>query len=362
MLHINKFKFGLKEKNNRKELIKKISYDINYSPLNFPFDKKSKKETKILATIGPKSCSSNSINRISKFTNLFRINGSHNSIEWHVKISKKIKEICPDSFILLDIPGLKPRTNNTNDIYIKKNQMVKFFYGRECDEQGILSVETTKPLPKINDKVKEFSVSDGLFKFQYVKNKNNYIQGISKTTFKLKTKKGLNIPYSFYDDDLQEKLYLEFINKAEKVQYDGIGLSFIQNGVILKKIRNILKNKILVSKIENLYGLNKAAEISKNSDLIMIDRGDLLAEVGTGNLYKSICEISKQAHCFKKPLIMATENLESMQKRLQPSKSEIIALEHSINLGSHIIMLSDETATSPLFMNTLEWLYTFLQE
>ena len=177
-----------------------------------------------------------------------------------------------------------------------------------------------------------------------------------------KTKKGLNIPYSFYDDDLQEKLYLEFINKAEKVQYDGIGLSFIQNGAILNKIRSKLKNKILVSKIENLYGLNKAAEISKNSDLIMIDRGDLLAEVGTGNLYKSICEISKQAHCFKKPLIMATENLESMQKRLQPSKSEIIALEHSINLGSNIIMLSDETATSPLFMNTLEWLYTFLQE
>ena len=94
----------------------------------------------------------------------------------------------------------------------------------------------------------------------------------------------------------------------------------------------------------------------------MIDRGDLLAEVGEVNLYKAICEISIQAHHFKKPLIMATENLESMQKRLQPSKSEIIALEHSINLGSDIIMLSDETATSPLFMNTLEWLYNFLKQ
>ena len=57
-------------------------------------------------------------------------------------------------------------------------------------------------------------------------------------------------------------------------------MSFIQNGEILKKIRNILKDKFLVSKIENLYGLNNASEISKNSDLIMIDRGDLLAEVG----------------------------------------------------------------------------------
>ena len=55
-----------------------------------------------------------------------------------------------------------------------------------------------------------------------------------------------------------------------------------------------------------------------------------------------------------------SQNLESMQKRLQPSKSEIIALEHSISLGSNIIMLSDETATSNLFLNTLDWLYNFL--
>ena len=58
---------------------------------------------------------------------------------------------------------------------------------------------------------------------------------------------------------------------------------------------------------------------------------------------------------------MATENLESMQTRLQPSKSEIIALEHSIILGTSIIMLSDETATSHLFLNTLNWLNNFLQ-
>ena len=362
MLHINKFKFGLDEKRDLKSITKKNFDDINFNLVRFPFGERSKKETKILVTIGPKSCSINSISNISKFTNYFRINGSHNSIEWHIKVSKRIKEICPESFILLDIPGLKPRTNNLKDIQIKKNQMVKFVFGKQYIEEGVLSIETTKPLPKIKNRVKEFSVSDGLFKFQYIRNKNNYIKGISKNTFKLMPKKGLNIPNSFYDDTLQEKLYLEFIKKAKQVQFDGIGLSFIQNGEILKKIRNILKDKFLVSKIENLYGLNNASEISKNSDLIMIDRGDLLAEVGEKNLYKAICDISTQAHLFKKPLIMATENLESMQKRLQPSKSEIIALEHSINLGSDIIMLSDETATSPLFMNTLEWLYNFLKQ
>ena len=196
----------------------------------------------------------------------------------------------------------------------------------------------------------------------HLKNSKNNIQGISTSNFILKPKKGLNIPLSFYDDVLQEKLYLDFINKSHDIEFDGIGLSFIQNSKILKTIRNKFKNKILVSKIENLYGLNNAGEISKNSDLIMIDRGDLLAEVGTGNFYNSICEISKKALLHNKPLIMATENLESMQKRLQPSKSEIIALEHSIELGTDIIMLSDETATSHLFMNTIGWLFNFLNE
>ena len=112
-------------------------------------------------------------------------------MEWHIKISKRIKEICPESFILLDIPGLKPRTNNLKDIQIKKNQMVKFVFGKQDNEEGVLSIETTKPLPKIKNRVQEFSVSDGLFKFQYIKNKNNFIQGISKNYLQIKTKKGI---------------------------------------------------------------------------------------------------------------------------------------------------------------------------
>lgn len=362
MLHINKFKFGLKENTHLIRSFTRKDATINDKIIKSPFVKKSKERIKILATIGPKSCTRNSIKKISNYTNLFRLNGSHNNINWHIEVSKKIKEICPNSFILLDIPGLKPRTKNSKEIKIKKNQLITFSYGENQFEKDILSVETTKPLPKINNSIKEFSISDGLFKFVHLKNSKNNIQGISTSNFILKPKKGLNIPLSFYDDVLQEKLYLDFINKSHDIEFDGIGLSFIQNSKILKTIRNKFKNKILVSKIENLYGLNNAGEISKNSDLIMIDRGDLLAEVGTGNFYNSICEISKKALLHNKPLIMATENLESMQKRLQPSKSEIIALEHSIELGTDIIMLSDETATSHLFMNTIGWLFNFLNE
>ena len=357
MLHINQFKFGLKE--NVFDIVKD---HYNYFKNNeiSASGKTSRKKVKILVTIGPKSCSENSIKKISKYTNLFRINGSHNTLDWHVQISKRIKAICPKSFILLDIPGLKPRTNNKECINIKKNQIVTFSYGNVKVDNNFLNIKTTKPLPKIKKGISEFSISDGQFLFDHIRNKKNLIQGISKNSFKLNPKKGLNIPNSYYDNQLQEKLYLEFINNAEEVIFDGIGLSFIQDENIPLKIKSILKNKIVVSKIENLYGLNNVQAITKNTDLIMIDRGDLLAEIGANKFYDSIKEISKNAVNFKKPLIMATENLESMQTRLVPSKSEIIALEHSIDLGTNIIMLSDETATSHLFLNTLNWLNKYL--
>ena len=77
---------------------------------------------------------------------------------------------------------------------------------------------------------------------------------------------------------------------------------------------------ILVSKIENFSGLSNSKSIAEVSDMVMIDRGDLSAEIGSENLFSSIKEISKNVKKSGKPLIMATENLESMTKKTNPSK------------------------------------------
>ena len=89
-----------------------------------------------MATIGPKSCSEKSIKKILRYTNLFRLNGSHNTLDWHVKISKKIKAICPESFILFDIPGLKPRTNNNEivDIGFRIRDAINVYYNTKGQE------------------------------------------------------------------------------------------------------------------------------------------------------------------------------------------------------------------------------------
>lgn len=316
--------------------------------------------SKILATIGPVSDSINDIKKIINITSTLRINGSHNTLKWHEKISNRIKKINKDCTILLDVPGIKPRTNNLVNIKIKQGENVIFNYKTKKVNKLFKVIDITNPLPKINKDIKLFSISDGQFEFSIIRYGKNFIEGRSKESFILQPKKGLNIPFSLYDEKAQFKIYSNFINKYKKVKYDALGLSFVQSASILKKIRSKFKNIVVVAKIENYLGLENVENICKHTDLIMIDRGDLGAEIGNNKLYSAIVKISETSKKHGKSLIMATENLDSMMTRKTPTKSEIVALGFSLSLKADKIMLSDETATSKNWHSVLLWLNNFL--
>ena len=123
--------------------------------------------TKTLVTIGPASANSEVITEFAKHTKLFRLNGSHNTLEWHQEIVSKVRTLVPDAFILLDIPGAKPRTSNTVPVSIKKGQTVVFGNPKiRCDD---LVVGLTKPLPVLDtNHMQNFSVNDGQYLFDIV--------------------------------------------------------------------------------------------------------------------------------------------------------------------------------------------------
>ena len=317
--------------------------------------------SKILPTIGPISEDSKSIKRILSISKLVRINGSHGTLEWHTKIANRIKKISKDSKILLDVPGIKPRTANKEDIFIKKNEVV-YFYFKNIIKKKYKSIEITNPLPKINKLCKSFSISDGQYDFSLKKTGKNFITGKSRQSFVLKPKKGLNIPYSEYDELLQGKKFIKFLQKFKNVKFDAIGLSFVQDEKILYTLRKKFPQYTLVSKIENLVGLRNNTKIIKASDVIMIDRGDLSAEIGEQNLFRAINDISVNTKKNGKSLIMATENLDSMIHRKTPTKSEIVSLGHALSIKADKIMLSDETATSDQWRQIVSWLQKFIVE
>lgn len=318
--------------------------------------------TKILPTIGPISSSPIAIKQLINLSNFVRINGSHNTIDWHSRISKKVKKINKKAIILLDIPGVKPRILNEGKKIIKKNELCCFYYKKKPVIKNINKFfSLSNPIPSFNKSL-YFSISDGSFNFKIIKSSYDYIIGKSDQNFELEEKKGLNIPNSIYSTKKQNQKYLKFLKQAKSIKFDAIGLSFVQDGKIVKKIKKIYPNKIIVSKIENSQGLKNCEEIVLSSDVIMIDRGDLGAEIGDTNLYSAIIKITQKANQYGKVIIMATENLQSMIKNPSPLKSELVSLEFSLVNKTDFIMLSEETATSKYFIRTIRWLSNFLKK
>ena len=312
--------------------------------------------TKILATIGPVSEGKN-LKYIVEKSEFVRLNLSHNSIAWHNKNINKIKKIDQNKLILVDIPGIKPRTLNNKNLKIKKGQIVKF--GKNKSIKNI--IELSNDIPKIKNKIKYFSLSDGSYQFKFISYKKNILTGASKHDFILGSKKGLNVPFSIYNNYLQEKKYISFLKKIKNLKFDCVGLSFIQNAKILRQLKKKYPEKLFISKIENYLGFKNRKEIILYSDAIMIDRGDLAAEVGISNLYEYVEKIIDDAKTYGKPVIIATENLNSLLSENAPSKSDVINIDYYISRNVDYLMLSDETATSRNWKNIITWFSEYLK-
>jgi pyruvate kinase len=315
---------------------------------------------KILATIGHNKDLYNYIRKILKSTKYVRTNASHNTIKWHEDTSRIIKKINKKAFHLFDIPGIKPRTLNKENIFIKKNEIINFVFRKKVTKKNqYKTINLSNPLPKINKLVKYFSLYDGKHEFKILSFNKNKIVGKSLSAFNLIPGKGLNIPFSIYNEKLQNIMYLDFLSKCKNVDFNAIGISYIQSSKVINKIRTRFPKQQIISKIENLEGVKNLEEIIKATDIVMIDRGDLCAEIGYYNLFETINKIAKKAKEYDKPLIMATENLDTMVFNFHPTKSEIISLEYSKLIGTTFIMLSEETATSSNWLNTIKWLEKF---
>jgi pyruvate kinase len=320
--------------------------------------------TKILPTIGPSNSKDKDIEFISNRYKVVRLNGSHNTIEWHKQISRKIKKYNKNITVLIDLPGAKPRINIKKSILINKNDIVIFYHKiKPKIKYKAYFVKISNPLPKIK-KLRNFLVNDNQYKFKSISVSKDFLIGRSTQKFILESKKGLNIPDAIYDERIQKKNILNFIKKINyhKVSYDAIGISYVQSSKILKILRKRIIDKSLISKIENYSGVKNAKDIIKNSNAVMIDRGDLSAEIGEQKLFEQTERIKEICDFFSKPILMATQNLYSMRNQNSPTQSEIFSIGYAKKNYFDMLMLSDETAISKNWKKILIWLENFLKK
>lgn len=332
-----------------------------------------KKKTKIVCTIGPASESKDMIKQLAlNGMDIARLNFSHGDHEEHLRRINRIKEIRKETGIpvavLLDTQGPEIRTG-----LLKDDESVNLKKGNEftlTTEEIIGDVnKVTVTYKNIVDEVDVGTcilIDDGLIELDVkeIRDKEVICEIISGG--ELGSKKGINIPNTKISLPPITKKDREDIIFAINHGVDFIAASFVRNAEAIHQIRAILNDSnsdiAIIAKIENREGLDNIKEIVEASDGVMVARGDLGVEIEPEELPFIQKEIIKQCNKSFKPVITATQMLDSMMRNPRPTRAEATDVANSIYDGTDAIMLSGETANGRYPIEALNMMVKIAKE
>lgn len=311
------------------------------------------KRTKIVATIGPAVDTKEAIKELLKAgANVFRLNTSHGTMEDHREkfnlirqVSKELDVYCA---IMIDLQGPKIRVGNLiKEIELKNGEQVIFSHMQNQEDENIIPVD----YQGIKNDVKKDSkilLDDGKIAATVDKVEGDKVYATITNGGILKSRKGLNIPGSTASLDAVTKKDVEYIKFATEMGADFIALSFVrqkEDVLLAKKYINDFNSNIpVIAKLEKPQAIENLTEIISAADCIMVARGDLGIELSPVEvpIYQKliISECNKQ----KKPVIVATQMLESMINEPIPTRAEVSDVANAIIDGADAVMLSGETS------------------
>ncbi len=312
------------------------------------------KKTKIVATLGPSSDSPEKIAElIQSGVNVFRFNMKHADIPWHneriFRVQSIADELNTSIGILIDLQGpeIRVETFEKKDVVLKKGEHVIF--AREF-VPGSTSVRI--PLDLVFTVVHvgdEFSIDDGFLEFKLVEVAGKQFTAEALDDCVIKHRKGMNFPGkhidlpSLIDDDLKK------LDMAAKTKVDFVALSFSRDKKDIEILREEMKvrnvHAKIVAKIESQQALDHLDELIEISDAIMVARGDLGIEVPIEELAFWQKLIINKCRAARKPVITATQMLQSMIDNPRPTRAEATDVANAVFDGTDAVMLSGETAS-----------------
>jgi pyruvate kinase len=311
------------------------------------------KKTKIVCTIGP---STETLEKLTDLVdngmNVMRLNFSHGSFEEHQERVVTIREIMKKSgkivAIMQDLAGPKIRIGTFKEKTIMLTPGQTFTLTTDEFEGTAEKVHINYPeLPKEVKAGNPIMLQDGTKKLEVVEVKGNDI--ITKVIVggRLSSHKGVNVPgahlsvKSLTDKDRED---LEFGIKNE---VDFVALSFVRHASDIVELREILDKRgckaQIIAKIETPEALNEIDAILEKADGLMIARGDLAIEIPAEDVPIVQKLLIHKCNSIGKPVITATQMLESMVKNPVPTRAEVSDIANAIIDGTDAIMLSEET-------------------
>ncbi len=324
------------------------------------------RRTKIVGTIGPASESKEVLTSLVKAgLNVMRLNFSHGDHEEHFSKVKTLREINAELgtnvAFMLDTKGPEIRTGVFADG--QKHKLVKgskfTLTTRDIEgDDNILSV-TYKGLPEDLSVGSHVLIDDGLVDLIVNKIDGTEIECTIQNNGTLKGKRGVNLPGAKLQLQAMTEKDIDDIKFAVDNDFDFIAASFIRKPQDVMDIKNLLKSlgneKIkIISKIENQEGLDNFDEILKVTDGIMVARGDLGVEIPMEQLPAVQKMMIRKTVAAGKPVITATQMLDSMQTNPRPTRAEVSDVANAIYDGTSAIMLSGESAQGDYPLECIE--------
>jgi len=313
------------------------------------------RKTKIVCTIGPASESlENTKKLIEAGMNVARLNFSHGDFEEHGNRIKNIRQACRELgktvAILLDTKGPEIRLGNLAEepIELKAGEYVTLTTENILGDRNRIPV-TYQDLPRDVKPGDTILLDDGLIGLKVIEVQGTEIKCEIQNSGPIKSKKGVNVPgVAISLPGITEKDANDILFGIEQ-GIDFIAASFVRRASDVLEIRELLeKNNAshiqIIAKIENRQGVDNLDEILEVADGLMVARGDLGVEIPVEEVPLVQKMMIEKCNRVGKPVITATQMLDSMQRNPRPTRAEATDVANAIFDGTDAIMLSGETA------------------
>lgn len=314
------------------------------------------KKTKIVCTIGPASESPEVLEQLIKNgMNVARLNFSHGSHEEHLEKIKTIKRLRRKLNVPLGLmldtkgPEIRIGTFEEKEYFLKPDDIFTITTRDVVGNKNIVSVSYSG-LPNDVEKGSIISIDDGLIQLEVIEIKDGTdIVCRVQNNGVISNHKGVNLPGRVTNLPAITPKDVDDIKFGIENGIDMIAASFIRKKEDIYDIRKVLEDHggediLILSKIESQEGVDNVDEIIEASDGIMVARGDLGVEIRTELIPLVQKEIIRKCNKAAKPVITATQMLDSMQRNPRPTRAETTDVANAIIDGTDCVMLSGETA------------------
>lgn len=312
------------------------------------------RRTKIVCTIGPATSSPEKLAALMRAgMNVARLNFSHGTRESHGAMIDSIREISKSLEIpvgiLQDLPGPKTRTIGPQGDPVELREGAKFILTTRMVPGSAEEVSVTLPtLPQDVRPGNQILLDDGKIELEVIRCRDKDVETIVVTGGMLSASKGINVPNVTLSVSSLTERDIAFLHFGLERGVDLVALSFVRSISDVRTARAIIEQTqqrpLLIAKLEKHEAIDNLDAILGATDGLMVARGDLGVEIPIEQVPLKQKAIIRAANRVGKPVITATQMLESMVTNPRPTRAEVTDVANAIFDGTDAVMLSGETA------------------